>query len=116
MYARTRSVLKKADADGVAAWHDSPIVLAADSELNLGLQLLRFEDMLNQSMVEYLPNLVTEYLFETAKLFASFYDQHKVIDLDSMDTTKSRLRLTDLTGITLRKGLELLGIGVVERM
>ena len=116
MYARTRSVLKKADAESVSQWQDAPVLLVADSELVLGLQLLRFEDMLNQSMVEYLPNVVTEYLFETAKLFASFYDQHKVIDLESIETTKSRLRLTDLTGITLRKGLELLGIGVVERM
>ena len=118
MYARTRSILRNAESVGIEAvkWSAAPLVLSESLELSLGLQLLRFEDMLNQSMVEYLPNLVTEYLYETAKLFASFYVQHKVLEPNAIDTTMSRLRLTDLTGLTLRKGLQLLGIGVVERM
>jgi len=118
MYARTRSILRNAESVGIEAvkWNAAPLALSESLELSLGLQLLRFEDMLNQSMVEYLPNLVTEYLYETAKLFASFYVQHKVLEPDAIDTTMSRLRLTDLTGLTLSKGLELLGIGVVERM
>jgi len=117
-FARTRSILRKADAEGFefSQWQSAPLILVESPELSLGLQLLRFEDMLNQSMVEYLPNVITEYLFETAKLFSSFYDQCSVLDADTPGSTKSRLRLTDLTGLTLRKGLELLGIGVVERM
>ena len=117
-YARTRSILRKAEAEGFETkkWQSAPIVLTASQELNLGLQLLRFEDMLNQSMVDYLPNVVTEYLFDTAKLFSSFYDQCSVLGADTPESVLSRLRLIDLTGLTLRKGLELLGIGVVERM
>ena len=117
-YARTRSILRKAQSEGFEtnAWHSAPLVLSETPELTLGLQLLRFEDMLNQSMVDYLPNLVTEYLFETARLFSSFYDQCSVLSADTPESTRSRLRLIDLTGLTLRKGLELLGIGVVERM
>ncbi len=117
-YARTRSILRKAEAEGfeTTQWQSALLVLSAIPELNLGLQLLRFEDMLNQSMVDYLPNVVTEYLFDTAKLFSSFYDQCSVLDAETPESIKSRLRLTDLTSLTLRKGLELLGIGVVERM
>ena len=117
-YARTRSILRKAETDGIetSKWLDAPLVLIEAPELTLGLQLLRFEDMLNQSMVDYLPNVVTEYLFETAKLFSSFYDQCSVLGAETPESVLSRLRLIDLTGITLRKGLELLGIGVVERM
>ena len=117
-YARTRSILRKAETDGIetSKWLDAPLVLIEPPELTLGLQLLRFEDMLNQSMVDYLPNVVTEYLFETAKLFSSFYDQCSVLGAETPESVLSRLRLIDLTGITLRKGLELLGIGVVERM
>ena len=117
-YARTRSILRKAESEGfeTTKWKSTPLVLSASPEVNLGLQLLRFEDMLYQSMVDYLPNVVTEYLFDTAKLFSSFYDQCSVLDAETHETIKSRLRLTDLTSLTLRKGLELLGIGVVERM
>ena len=117
-YARTRSILRKAEAEGfeTSKWHTAPLVLSMAPEVSLGLQLLRFEDMLNQSLVDYLPNVVTEYLFETAKLFSSFYDQCSVLGADTPESILSRLRLIDLTGLTLRKGLELLGIGVVERM
>ena len=117
-YARTRSILRKAEAEGfeTSKWHIAPLVLSMAPEVSLGLQLLRFEDMLNQSLVDYLPNVVTEYLFETAKLFSSFYDQCSVLGADTPESILSRLRLIDLTGLTLRKGLELLGIGVVERM
>ena len=117
-YARTRSILRKAETDGIktSQWLNAPLILVEASELTLGLQLLRFEDMLNQSMVDYLPNVVTEYLFETAKLFSSFYDQCSVLGAETPESVLSRLRLIDLTGITLRKGLELLGIGVLERM
>ena len=92
------------------------LALVEGPELALGLQLLRFEDMLSQSMSDYLPNIVTEYLFETAKLFSSFYEQCPVLKADSPDVVLARLRLTELTGLTLKKGLELLGIGTVERM
>ena len=117
-YARTRSILRKAEAEGfeTSKWHIAPLVLSMAPEVSLGLQLLRFEDMLYQSLVDYLPNVVTEYLFETAKLFSSFYDQCSVLGADTPESILSRLRLIDLTGLTLRKGLELLGIGVVERM
>ncbi len=117
-YARTRSILRKAEAEGFETiqWQSAQLLLSASPELTLGLQLLRFEDMLNQSMVDYLPNVVTEYLFDTAKLFSSFYDQCSVLGADTPESVLSRLRLIDLTGLTLRKGLELLGIGVVERM
>ena len=72
--------------------------------------------MLTQSMCDYLPNMVTEYLFETARMFSSFYEQCPVLKAESPETVLSRLKLSDLTGLTLKKGLELLGIGTVERM
>jgi arginyl-tRNA synthetase len=117
-YARTRSILRKASAEGVDLEQLSKekICLEAGPELALGLQLMRFEDMLGQSMVDYLPNVVTEYLYETAKLFSSFYEQCPVLKADSPQTVLARLRLTELTGLTLKKGLELLNIGTVERM
>ncbi|MEI7459624.1 MAG: arginine--tRNA ligase [Pirellula sp.] len=117
-YARTRSILRKAESEGTTSDQLSSAVLdlVAGPELTLGLQLLRFEDMLTQSMCDYLPNMVTEYLFETARMFSSFYEQCPVLKAESPEIVLSRLRLTDLTGLTLKKGLELLGIGTVERM
>jgi arginyl-tRNA synthetase len=60
--------------------------------------------------------LITEYLYELAKLFSSFYDQCSVLNASSQDEAFSRLKLSSIVAQNLKIGLELLGIGVVERM
>jgi arginyl-tRNA synthetase len=117
-YARTQSILRKAAAQGWTndRWEAMPLQLIAPAEIVLGLHLIRFEELLLQSMQDFLPNVITEYLFELAKNFSSFFDQCPVLKADSEAEAFSRLQLTCLVGRTLRKGLELLGIGVVERM
>jgi arginyl-tRNA synthetase len=117
-YARIRSILRKAHQKGheQSQWADASLRLTEPSELALALHLVRFEEMLHQSMQEYTPNLITEYLFELAKLFSSFYDQCSVLSASNPAEVSSRLKLSSVVAKTLRVGLELLGIGVVERM
>jgi arginyl-tRNA synthetase len=117
-YARIKSILRKAEEKGwgESSFRSVPVRLTEGSEGVLALHLLRFEDMLHQSMVDYTPNMITEYLYELAKLFSSFYDQCSVLNASTHEEALSRLQLTSLVGKTLRKGLELLGIGVVDRM
>jgi arginyl-tRNA synthetase len=117
-YARIRSILRKAQEKGYdpSQWADSQLQLTEPTELALALHLVRFEEMLHQSMQEYTPNLITEYLYELAKLFSSFYDQCSVLSASNANEVTSRLKLSSVVAKTLRVGLELLGIGVVERM
>lgn len=117
-YARIRSILRKASEKDfrVSDWEQAPLQLIEASEMALALHLVRFEEMLHQSMQDYMPNLITEYLYELAKLFSSFYDQCSVLNAPSADQALSRLKLSSLVAKTLKLGLELLGIGVVERM
>lgn len=117
-YARIKSILRKAEEKGwgESSFRSVPVRLTEGSEGGVALHLLRFEDMLHQSMVDYTPNMITEYLYELAKLFSSFYDQCSVLNASTREEALSRLQLTSLVGKTLRKGLELLGIGVVDRM
>jgi arginyl-tRNA synthetase len=117
-YARIRSILRKAHQKGheQSQWADSSLRLTEPSELALALHLIRFEEMLHQSMQEYTPNLITEYLFELAKLFSSFYDQCSVLSASNQAEVSSRLKLSSVVAKTLKVGLDLLGIGVVERM
>ncbi len=119
-YARTQNILRKlaekmAMEDKVAA-PASSIAFDHPLERALAIQLMRFEDALHSSMVDYLPNFVTEYLFETAKLFASFFDQCPVLRADTASQQESRRLLVSLTGKTLKEGLQLLNIQTVERM
>ncbi len=62
------------------------------------------------------PNVLTDYLFDLANAFSTFYEECPVLKAESADRRDSRLALCDLTGRTLKFGLDLLGIDVVERM
>ncbi len=65
---------------------------------------------------DYRPNQLTAYLFDLANRYFTFYEQCPVLVAATPELRQSRLLLCDLTAHTIRKGLELLGIKVVERM
>jgi arginyl-tRNA synthetase len=84
-------------------------------ERALGLALLRFGEVLEDVEEDYRPNLLTAYLYDLAGRFSAFYDALPVLKAEGEERA-GRLALCDLTGRVLRRGLELLGIGTVEKM
>ncbi|MFC1597060.1 arginine--tRNA ligase [Planctomycetota bacterium] len=116
-YARVRSIFARGDVD-VEALRASgtPIVLDSPAERALGLELLRFSEALDLVVADYRPNQLTGYLFELANRYSTFYEQCPVLKAESEPLRNSRLLLCDLTARTIRQGLELLGINVVEKM
>ena len=61
------------------------------------------------------PHVLAEYLFELSTAFSTFYAEHPVLKAEPAERA-SRLRLCELTAETLRRGLAILGIDVLERM
>jgi len=116
-YARVQGILRRTEAD-VDAIRTNPgeFIFENDVERQLGLKLIRFGEALDEVLVEYKPNVLCNYLFELSQLFAQFFDKCSVKDANSEDLKKSRLQLCDLTARTIRGGLELLGIGVLDKM
>ncbi len=118
-YARVRSIGRKAGVDYAALPTDVPISVEHPSEVNLALKILQFAETLDTVSQELKPNVLTEYLYELAKVFSRFYDKKlgvRVIDASPDDVRVSRLRLCDLTARVLRLGLHLLGINTLEQM
>ena len=76
---------------------------------------MRFAEVLEDVEADYRPNLLTTYLYDLAGRFSAFYDGLPVLKAEGEERA-SRLALCDLTGRVLRQGLELLGIGTVEKM
>ena len=85
-------------------------------ERALALQLLRFPEALNAAAAEYLPHLITTYLWDLAKSFSGFFEACPVLKAEHESLKMSRLLLVDLVGRTIQKALDLLGIRTVERM
>ena len=89
------------------------------TEIKLALKLLQFSERLEVVAAELRPNLLTDYLYDLARVFSRFYDKKlgvRVIDASPATVRVSRLRLCDLTARVLSLGLNLLGIEIVDRM
>ena len=78
--------------------------------------MLRFAEALAEAEVEYMPHYLTGYLFDLAKTYSTFFENCPVLRAESAELRNSRLLLCDFTARTIRLGLDLLGIQVVERM
>ncbi len=114
-YARIQSIFRK--IDGVENIDDSiGIELIDPAERQLSNKLLQFEDTLETVAREGTPNLLCNYLYELAGNFMTFYEACPIMKAEFDDLKHSRLKLALLTANTLKTGLGLLGIDVMERM
>jgi arginyl-tRNA synthetase len=86
------------------------------AERALGLEVLRFSEALDAVLADYRPNHLTTYLFDLANRYSTFYEQCPVLKADTPEQRRNRLALCDLTARTLKQGLSLLGIDVVDKM
>jgi arginyl-tRNA synthetase len=113
-YVRVQGISRKGgiDFDNLG---NARIVLDEELELTLAKHLLQLGTVINEVERDLLPNRLCQYLFELSQKFNQFYDKHAVLQVEEPLRT-SRLVLCDLTARTLRLGLNLLGISVLERM
>jgi arginyl-tRNA synthetase len=110
-----QSIFRKAEID-IARLRNSEIIIEDDLVRSVVLDILRFNDALNDVLIDYQPNALTSYLFELTQRFFTFYDKKSIKDAESPALRESRALICDLVGRTIKTGLELLGIRVVERM
>lgn len=116
-YARVQGIVRKTEADMKAIRANPvPFEFAEPVERQLGVKLIQFGESLDEVLVDYKPNILCNYLFELSQLFAQFFDQCSVKDAGSESLKTSRLQLCDLTARTVKTGLGLLGIGVLDKM
>ncbi|NLX12266.1 MAG: arginine--tRNA ligase [Phycisphaerales bacterium] len=114
-YARIRSIYRKG-AETIGEKRDGKIVLDESAERLLARQILRFPETIEAAVAGLKINLLTDYLYALGGVFMKFYESCPVLKADTPERKASRLRLCELTARTLRIGLDLLGILVVERM
>ena len=111
-YARIQSIFRK--HDGAV---DGKIVLEDELERRLALALLRFDDVLVGAASESMPHYISGYLYDLTTLFMKFYEQNPILkDGVSDELRDSRLVLAKLVADTIKQGLELLGIKVLDRL
>ncbi|QHV01272.1 arginine--tRNA ligase [Synechocystis sp. CACIAM 05] len=113
-YARIQSISREGGID-FAQMDSGEIVLTEPTELVLAKSLLQFADVIETVEISLLPNRLCDYLYELSKVFNRFYENCPVLKAKDPQR-RSRLLLCDLTARTLKLGLSLLGIPVLDRM
>ena len=120
-YSRIQSIFTKADYSDSSSAHDTKIkqsiTIVEPQEKALALKLLQLENVIDAVISECTPNLMCNYLYELASLYMSFYEACPILKDDiSADVKQSRLALCQIISNTLKQGLDILGIEVMERM
>lgn len=114
-YTRIFSIFRKADID--LDTFSAKVKLTTSEEKQLALKLLQFNEVVNQVAIDCYPHSLCNFLFELSSLFMSFYEHCPILKSDiEHETAQSRLQLCAYSACILKKGLDLLGIEVMEKM
>ena len=111
-YVRVQSIFRKSGREGEAPAEPH---FAHPAELDLAKHILRFPETLHAVADDDKPNWLTAYLYDLAGRFSVFYDNCPVLQSEE-PTRSSRLTLCRLTADVMKRGLNLLGIDVIEQM
>jgi arginyl-tRNA synthetase len=111
-YVRTRSIFRKLEGEVVLA---GPYVITEKEEKELALTLCRFAEVVPAVLEDFRPNVLAGYVYDLARAFHSFFEACPVLRAEG-EQRATRLALCELTSRVLRKGLELMGIRVTEKM
>ncbi|MBD2307909.1 arginine--tRNA ligase [Chroococcidiopsis sp. FACHB-1243] len=117
-YARIQGISRKGGIDFEQLSDNIKVVLQHETEFVLAKHLLQLDEVISTIEEDLLPNRLCEYLFQLSQKFNQFYDRDRgvpVLNAEEPQRT-SRLVLCNLTARTLKLGLSLLGIPVLERM
>ena len=112
-YARTNSLLEKADAQGLTLNTNSQGQTLRNTH-EVERLLYRFPEIVERAGRDYAPHYITTYLTALAGSFNNFYAHEQIID--SSPESPYRLAIVKAFNIVMKNGLTILGIPALERM
>ncbi|WP_315291338.1 arginine--tRNA ligase [Hoylesella loescheii] len=116
-YARIRSIMRKAEAEGIVLPTVLPDTLPLnEKEVQLIQKLNSFEAVVEQAGKDYSPSGIANYCYELTKDFNQFYHDYSILNAESSEAKTLRLALAKNVAKTIKNGMQLLGIEVPERM
>tara|TARA_B100001769_G_scaffold44318_1_gene31148 strand:+ start:1413 stop:3032 length:1620 start_codon:yes stop_codon:yes gene_type:complete len=114
-HARICNIIKRVEKQGKNLSAYNPLLLDHESEIDLLKQLELFPNIVLSAKDLLEPQVIANYLQETAAKFHKYYANCRIITEDE-DLTLSRIALASATKIVLSNGLKILGIKAPEKM
>ena len=116
-YARIRSIMRKADAEGIKLPQQlSTNASLNDKEIALIQKLNDYRAVVEQAGTDYSPSGIANYCYELTKDFNQFYHDYSILNANSEEEKTARLVLAANVAKTIKNAMQLLGIEVPERM
>jgi arginyl-tRNA synthetase len=116
-HARISSILRAGEEQGVLVDEAADYSLVtSDKEMDLLKKLGEFPVAVGEAALKRIPHRITNYIFDLASTFHSFYNAEKVLDSEQPERTKARLALVKAVQITLKNALALIGVSAPEKM
>ncbi len=116
-YARIRSILRKAEAQGLQIPQELPVPSEiSEKETSLIQHLSDFPQVIRQAGSDFNPAQIANYTYELVKEYNQFYHDMRVLGEEDEAKRTMRLALSKAVGQTIKNGMGILGIEVPERM
>ncbi|NMD70024.1 arginine--tRNA ligase [Bacillus sp. DNRA2] len=116
-HARISSILRQGAEQGLVAGDAADYsLIGAEKEVELLKKLGEFPQAIAEAAQKRIPHRITNYIYDLASAFHSFYNAEKVLDPENKQKTQARLALIKSVQITLRNALALIGVSAPEKM
>lgn len=116
-HARVCSILRQGEEMGIVYNGEADYSLvSSEKEYELLKKLGEFPAAVSLAASKRTPHHITNYVFELAGTFHSFYNAEKVLDAENVEKSKARLALMKSVQVTLQNALALVGVSAPEKM
>ena len=115
-HARIRSVIRKANDNGITFGDEIPVTDLQPKEKLLLVNIHNWPSVLEQAAINRSPAMIANYIYDLAKDFNQFYQECSILKEEDVKRREFRLQLADMTAKLLRNASGLLGISMPEKM
>ena len=113
-YARIQSILRKSEELEVDLTAYSNTM--TEQEQGIVRMIYEFSSVVSQAGSEMSPALIANYIYDLVKAFNHYYQTTPILKDQDKLVSSFRINLSSLVGKVIKRGMELMGIGVPERM
>ena len=115
-YARIRSVLRKAEEQGIMLPNQFGSLSLSLKEQGLIALITSYPEIIAEAAKSFSPAVIANYVYELVKEYNQFYHEFSILKEEDTELRAFRLALSEVVARTIASGMELLGIEMVERM
>ena len=115
-YARIRSVLRKAEEQGIMLPDQFGSLSLSLKEQGLIGLIASYPEIIAEAAKSFSPAVIANYVYELVKEYNQFYHEFSILKEENTELRAFRLALSEVVARTIASGMELLGIEMVERM